>query len=163
MALPGTITEASIDSHRLDASLWKPRSIFSYPEGHFNPPSDLTLTSDPNLFRERPVQDGHGLCAGAGSVRAEGGCRGPRRDSLLIGPEDSFHIVGSGLQILKRGFGDGRLNASLHTPEEGHNLRSVAGFIRAEGRLGGSGSDAVFVSPKDRFVIVATTRGRFLD
>ena len=44
MALPGTNAETPIDSHRLDGSLWKPRSILSYPEGHFNPPSDLTLT-----------------------------------------------------------------------------------------------------------------------
>ena len=44
MALPGTNAETPIDSHRLDGSLWKPHSILSYPEGHFNPPSDLTLT-----------------------------------------------------------------------------------------------------------------------
>ena len=44
MALPSTNAETPIDSHRLDGSLWKPRSILSYPEGHFNPPSDLTLT-----------------------------------------------------------------------------------------------------------------------
>ena len=58
MALPGTNAETPIDSHRHDGSLWKPRSILSYPEGHFNPPSDLTLTKP---------QRNQGLGGGAGS------------------------------------------------------------------------------------------------
>ena len=66
MALPSTNAETPIDSHRLDGSLWKPRSILSYPEGHFNPPSDLTLTlfhpviqfSNENKKHKQETRDG---------------------------------------------------------------------------------------------------------
>ena len=73
MALPGTNAETPIDSHRLDGSLWKPHSILSYPEGHFNPPSDLTLTSKALLhtknrtrYRVRFFAPGEGISAPEG-------------------------------------------------------------------------------------------------
>ena len=56
MALPVTNAGTPIDSHRLDGSLWKPRSIFSYSEGYFNPPLDLTLTEKRKRQNERQVK-----------------------------------------------------------------------------------------------------------
>ena len=84
MALPGTNAGTPIDSHRLDGSLWKPRSIVSSSKSYFNPPSNLTLTAEAvhpfnrqlpfrGIRYQVPFLPFHSKLASFGSVAAERG------------------------------------------------------------------------------------------
>lgn len=99
-------------------------------------------------------EEGNDLCTRDSCVGAEGLRAGTVGDAVFNSPQDGGIEV-----IIRTDIGEGvrlrsRLRASSCSPEEGHNLRTRAGGVRAEGIAACTGSDSPIHSPLDSIVEV---------
>ena len=85
--------------------------------------------------------EGDNLASGTAAVRAESGGADAVGDPLFHGPQDSFVVIGVGIDICEGIICTCRLRLTLGPPEEGDHLGAGAGLVRAEQRGGGAGSD----------------------
>ncbi len=100
------------------------------------------------------VQEGHDLAAGAGSVGAEDRFSGARGDSFFNSPQDCVIVVFALGNILEGVCGGCRRRTAAGTVQEGHNLRTGAACVGAEGGAAGAGGHALFHCPKNCLIII---------
>lgn len=110
----------------------------------------------PCLLGQRSPDKGYDLCTGAVCIRAELGVARSLGHVFLDSPQNSIGIVSAGCNVSKRictACGRGFLAA----PQEGHDLRTRAVHVRAEGRLAGTDGNAVLNCPQDCVIVVAAS------
>ena len=105
--------------------------------------------------RQRTVQEGDDLAAGAGVARAEGRGRGAGGDAVFYRPQHCAVEVVGRRDVLELVFHVGRGLAGS-TPEERDRLAAGAGVADAEAGVGRALGDAVFDRPQHSVIVVLT-------
>ena len=95
----------------------------------------------------RSPEEGHNLRARNSRIGAEGGSTGAGSDAVLDGPQDCVIVVIARVNVRERILVQHRSRASSRSPQERHNLRTGAGYIRAEGITAGAAGDTLVDSP----------------
>ena len=106
------------------------------------------------LLQDVAIEEGHNLCPSAGVLGGERRCARAVGDVAFDCPENGAAEIGARLYVGKRVIRAGRRGLPLIAPEEGDDLRTGAGVVRAEGRAGRAVGDALFDCPKDGIVII---------
>ena len=102
----------------------------------------------------RSPEEGHNLRARNSRIGAEGGSTGAGSDAVLDGPQDCVIVVIARVNVRERILVQHRCRASSRSPQERHNLRTGAGYIRAEGITAGAAGDTLVDSPLHSIVVI---------
>lgn len=102
----------------------------------------------------RSPEEGHDLRACDGRVGAEGLGARAVGDAVLDGPQDCVIVVIARVNVRERILVQHRCRASSRSPQERHNLRTGAGYIRAEGITAGAAGDTLVDSPLHSIVVM---------
>ena len=102
----------------------------------------------------RSPEEGHNLRARNSRIGAEGGSTGAGSDAVLDGPQDCVIVVIARVNVRERILVQHRCRASSRSPQERHNLRTGAGYIRAEGITAGAAGDTLVDSPLHSIVVM---------
>ena len=100
------------------------------------------------------IEEGHRLCAGAGSIGAELAVASAAGDAVFDSPCDCLGIIAIRKNIGETAHGLGS-RAARRAPQEGDDLRAGAGLIGSEQAVADAARDALFCRPLDRFIEVS--------